>query len=170
MSFSTASPRDGPAEPSAGPSSIGPYSLERELGSGGQATVFEATDTRLGRRVALKVVERASASGLALDRFRREAEVASRLDHPGICQVYDAGVREGIPYIAMRFVEGRTLAAGIRTARATRTQEPSVATFIALVGDAEPPAESPPIAMPRGAICWSSTKRYAATASSTAAG
>jgi len=102
------------------PPSIGPYRPIRELGRGGQAVVYLAEDTRLHlrRTVALKVLRRHGpdvASGL--ERFRREAEVASRLDHPGICAVYDADVARGVPYIAMRYVPGRTLADVVQQAR-----------------------------------------------------
>ena len=52
-----------------------------------------------------------------MSRFRREAEVASKLDHPGICSVYDAGVKDGVPYIAMRFVAGESLADRVEAAK-----------------------------------------------------
>ena len=90
---------------------IGPYQPLRELGRGGQAVVYLAEDRRLHRPVALKVLKGLGPlTETMMRRFRREAEVASRLDHPGICAVYDAGVLGGVPYIAMRFVEGLTLA------------------------------------------------------------
>jgi tetratricopeptide (TPR) repeat protein len=73
--------------------------------------VHLAEDTRLRRRVALKVLSGiGAASGETLRRFQREAEVASRLDHPGICAVYELGSEGGVPYLAMRHVPGRTLA------------------------------------------------------------
>jgi len=110
---------------------IGPYRLIRELGRGGQGEVFLAEDTRLRRRVALKTLR-----GLALDepealaRFRREAEVASRLDHPGICTVYEAGLDQGLPWIAMRYVEGESLARKIADARERKgvASDPTTAT------------------------------------------
>jgi hypothetical protein len=86
---------------------IGPYRLDEEIGRGGQGVVYRATDTRLGRSVALKVLSGLGpVAGPVLERFKREAAVASRLDHPGICPVYDADVEGGVPWIAMRFVEG----------------------------------------------------------------
>ncbi|MEM7311058.1 MAG: protein kinase [Planctomycetota bacterium] len=98
------------AEPEDG-RRIGPYRVRQLLGRGGQGEVFLAEDTRLGRRVALKVLAPGAARSLALrERFRREAEVASRLDHPGICTVYEAGEADGALFVAMRYVEGRTLA------------------------------------------------------------
>ncbi|MEZ6195345.1 MAG: tetratricopeptide repeat protein [Planctomycetota bacterium] len=97
---------------------LGPYVVVRELGRGGQGVVYLAEDTRLRREVALKAL-----SGLGTDpervlqRFWREAEVASKLDHPGICGVIDTGVDDGIPYIAMRYVRGESLARRIARAR-----------------------------------------------------
>jgi serine/threonine protein kinase len=97
---------------------IGPYQPLRELGRGGQAVVYLAEDRRLHRPVALKVLKGLGPlTETMMRRFRREAEVASRLDHHGICAVYDAGVLDGVPYIAMRFVEGDTLADRIEAAR-----------------------------------------------------
>lgn len=93
------------------PTTIGPYRLLRCLGRGGQGEVWLGEDPRLARRVAIKLlrgVAFATADGLA--RFRREAAAASRLDHPGICAVYDAGFESGMPYLVMRYLEGRPLA------------------------------------------------------------
>ncbi|MBN1442726.1 MAG: protein kinase [Planctomycetes bacterium] len=97
---------------------IGHYRLVRLIGSGAQGDVYLAEDTRLSRRVALKVlaVPFLGAAG-ARERFRREAAIASRLDDPGICSVYDAGDSDGASYIAMRYLEGRTLADIIAEAR-----------------------------------------------------
>ena len=74
-------------------SDFGHFKILRELGRGGQATVYLATDEKLNRQVALKVMDGAGrASKSHLLRFKREAELASRLDHPGICAIFDAGV------------------------------------------------------------------------------
>ena len=98
------------AEPAAD-DRLGPYRLLHELGRGGQAVVWLAEDTRIGRRVALKLLPALGPGSAALlRRFRREAEVTSRLDHPAICPVYDAEIEGGVPFIAMRFVDGETLA------------------------------------------------------------
>ena len=89
---------------------FGPYVLERELGRGGQGVVYLARDTRLERRVALKVLTGfAARSPGQLQRFKREALAASRLSHPGICTVLETGTHEGVPYLAMEFVAGQTL-------------------------------------------------------------
>jgi formylglycine-generating enzyme required for sulfatase activity len=98
---------------------IAHYSILREIGRGGQGVVYLAEDTRLGRRAALKVLDPgAGASGAALERFRREAEITSKLDHPGICPVYETGEADGIRWIAMRWVEGESLASRIASAKA----------------------------------------------------
>lgn len=86
---------------------LGPYRLLDEIGRGGQGTVFRAEDTRLGRTVAVKVLPVHAARDLdALQRFQREATVAARLDHAGICNVLDVGQNAGKAWIAMRLVDG----------------------------------------------------------------
>lgn len=105
---------------------IGPYRIVRELGRGGQGTVYLAWDTRLPRQVALKVLHGAAAFGVEDRlRFRREAELSSRLDHPGICTVYEAGEADGLAYLAMRYVEGETLASRIEGLRRRGQPDPS---------------------------------------------
>jgi len=99
------------------------YQPLKVIGRGGQGVVYLAVDHRLKRSVALKVLRGfAATSDAVLGRFVREAEVASRLDHPGICPVYDAGVEGEVAYIAMRYLPGRTLAEVLDAARA---REPS---------------------------------------------
>ena len=93
---------------------IGPYELRQRIGRGGQGDVWLGEDPRLRRRVAIKLLRGvAFADADGLERFRREAQVASRLDHPGICAVYDAGFAAGMPYLVMRYVDGEPLAAAI---------------------------------------------------------
>ncbi len=93
------------------PERIGLFRVIRELGRGGMGVVLEAVEESLHRRVALKVLPpELLSSPAARARFRREAELAARLDHPGIATIYGAGVEHDRPWIAMRFVEGRTLA------------------------------------------------------------
>ncbi|MCE9637281.1 MAG: protein kinase, partial [Planctomycetes bacterium] len=99
---------------------IGPYRIVRQIGGGAQGEVYLAEDTRIARRVALKVLAADFApSEAAVERFRREAQAASRLDHPGICTVYEADIAGRTPYIAMRYLEGETLAARIEAASPT---------------------------------------------------
>jgi formylglycine-generating enzyme required for sulfatase activity/serine/threonine protein kinase len=113
------SPADEP-----GADRIANYRILRQLGRGGQATVYLAEDTKLHRQVALKVLDTGSGShAQAIDRFRREAEIAAKLDHPGICPVYETGQERGIFWIAMRYVEGRTLAEDVATARSSGLTE-----------------------------------------------
>src|SRR3954469_19966185 len=81
-----------------------------QLGAGGRATVYLAEDSSLGRKVALKVMaERYAEDGEFVERFRREAQAAARLNHPNIIAVYDRGEADGRPYIAMEYLQGRTL-------------------------------------------------------------
>ena len=89
---------------------IGPYSIQKQLGAGGMGEVFLAEDVRLGRKVALKLLD-PSMTGDAQSRLRflREARLASTLDHPNICTVHEVGEAQGRPFIAMQYVEGETL-------------------------------------------------------------
>lgn len=75
--------------------------------------VHEAEDTRLDRRVALKMltaVEGLAQDSMAWDRFRREARALARIDHPGVVTLYDIGVHEGTPYLVMQVLDGMSLA------------------------------------------------------------
>jgi len=102
--------RNGAGAPLSNGASLGPYRIVRELGRGAQATVFLATDTRLGREVALKILQPPRGrEAIFYLRFLREAETASRLDHRGICSVYEADVADGHAFIAMRYIDGETL-------------------------------------------------------------
>jgi beta-lactam-binding protein with PASTA domain/predicted Ser/Thr protein kinase len=88
----------------------GRYRVIRRLGSGGMADVCCAEDSQLGRRVALKVLRRRFAEDQQfVERFRREASSAAGLQHPNIVGIFDRGEWDGTYYIAMEFVEGRTL-------------------------------------------------------------
>jgi serine/threonine protein kinase len=88
----------------------GRYRVLKRIGSGGMADVWLVDDTHLQRRVALKVLHgRFSQDREFVERFRREAEAAAALQHPNIVAVFDRGEFEGSYYIAMQYVEGRTL-------------------------------------------------------------
>jgi eukaryotic-like serine/threonine-protein kinase len=89
---------------------VGPYQVLSVLGAGGMAEVYRARDTRLGREVALKVVNAALATDPELvQRFEQEARVAGALRHPNLVAVYDVGRHDGVPYFVTELLEGESL-------------------------------------------------------------
>ena len=85
------------------------YTIERELGRGGMATVYLAEDLKLHRRVALKVLHLELGATLGPERFLREIDIASRLTHPHILALHDSGEAAGRLFYAMPYVEGESL-------------------------------------------------------------
>src|ERR1700710_2516993 len=86
------------------------YQILSRIGSGGMADVYCAEDLQLGRKVALKMLYRRFAEDSEfVERFRREASSAAGLQHPNVVAVYDRGEVDGMQYIAMEYVEGRSL-------------------------------------------------------------
>src|SRR3989454_7349365 len=90
---------------------LGPYEIAEPLGAGGMGEVYRATETRLGRSVALKILpsDWAQDSERKL-RFEREARTVAGLNHPHICALYDVGSQDGIDFLVMEYLEGQTLA------------------------------------------------------------
>jgi len=88
---------------------LGRYLIVRKLGAGGMGSVYLAEDTHLGRQVALKVPHVADENGNAVERFRREASVAARIEHPNLCPVFDVDEIDGILFFTMPFIEGTPL-------------------------------------------------------------
>ena len=90
----------------------GRYRLQAVLGRGGMATVWRGVDERLGRPVAVKLLDRADTADPAmLERFDREARTAGGLTHPNIVAAYDVGIDDGVPYLVMELIEGTSVAA-----------------------------------------------------------
>ncbi|GIW71144.1 MAG: hypothetical protein KatS3mg102_0686 [Planctomycetota bacterium] len=88
---------------------IGEFEILREIGRGSMGVVFEARQLSLNRQVALKVLDASGKSTRAIERFRREAAAAARLNHPGIVPVWAVGQDRGMLFYAMQLVQGRTL-------------------------------------------------------------
>jgi TolB-like protein len=89
---------------------LGPYEIQSPLGAGGMGEVYRATDTKLGRDVALKVLPAEMAQDPErLGRFRREAKALAQLDHPNIVTIYSVEESDGIHFLTMQLVEGRPL-------------------------------------------------------------
>jgi serine/threonine protein kinase/tetratricopeptide (TPR) repeat protein len=89
---------------------LGNYRILEKIGEGGQGTVYKATDTKLERAVVIKVLPpELTVKAANLKRFEREARLASALDHPNICTIFDLNDIEGVHFIAMQFVEGKNV-------------------------------------------------------------
>jgi serine/threonine-protein kinase len=96
------------------PETFGRYRILGLIGRGGMGAVYRARDTALDRLVALKVILTAAHDDLAAQRFQREARAAAGLSHPNLCPVHDGGAIDGVPYLTMPLVAGKTLAAVLR--------------------------------------------------------
>lgn len=94
------------------PAQIGPYTVQRLLGEGGSAFVYQGYDPRLQRRVALKVLKLPSPDWI--ERLKQEALLQARLQHPQLVQIYDVGESEGHSYLAMQYIPGVTLGEAVK--------------------------------------------------------
>src|SRR6516165_5476967 len=89
---------------------LGPYEIVELLGAGGMGEVYRASDTRLGRTVAVKILpERHSQNPELRQRMRQEAQTISKLSHPNICTLHDVGHQDGTEFLVFEFVEGKTV-------------------------------------------------------------
>ena len=90
---------------------LGPYEIVGAIGAGGMGEVYKATDTRLERTVAIKVLpSHVSNNPQVRERFDREARTISKLNHPHICTLHDVGRENGVDFLVMEHIEGETLA------------------------------------------------------------
>jgi tetratricopeptide (TPR) repeat protein len=97
------------------PETLGHYRIVSPLGAGGMGEVYLATDTRLNRSVALKILPPATnADEEAQQRMLREARMVATIDHPNVCTIYEIGTDDERPYIAMQYIQGETLADRMR--------------------------------------------------------
>src|SRR4051812_8038744 len=92
----------------------GAYAFERELGGGGMSRVFLAEERALSRRVVIKVLPAELAAEVNVERFRREIQLAAKLQHPYIVPVLSTGVAGTLPYYVMPFIEGESLRARLQ--------------------------------------------------------
>jgi len=104
------------------------YTIERELGGGGMARVFVATERALGRRVVIKVLSRELAAEVSAKRFEREIRLAASLQQANIVPVLSAGETDGVPHYTMPFVEGLSLRD--RLGRDQRVPQPEVISIL----------------------------------------
>ena len=110
---------------------VGPYQIEGMLGAGGMGTVYRARDSRLGRTVALKFLSGPfSKSGEALERFQREAQAISALNHPNVCTIHDIGEERGHPFLVMELLDGQTLKQRIVAGRCPNEELLSIGILI----------------------------------------
>jgi serine/threonine protein kinase/Tol biopolymer transport system component len=122
----------GAAEADLTGRTLGPYTILKLIGRGGMGAIYLASDSRLDRQVALKVLPLAGFGNReSMQRFQREARAASALNHPNIITIFDFGQSEDIYYIATELVEGRTLRDIIRDEKTPLRDAVAIATQIA---------------------------------------
>ncbi len=112
---------------------VGPYLIEDVLAHGGMGIIYRALDTRLKRPVALKMIlSGAHACPSTLARFRGEAEAVARLQHTNIVQIYEVGEHQGLPFLALEYVEGRSLLQSLAEKTFTPRQSAELVRTLAL--------------------------------------
>ena len=132
----TAPPCENTPVPDALPTVLSRYRVLSLLGAGGMGEVYLASDDKLGRRVAIKILPDAvSRDEEAKLRMLREARAVAALDHPNVCTIYEVGEHDGRPYIVMQFVEGETLFDRLRQARMSPSEVLDVAMQVAAALD-----------------------------------
>jgi eukaryotic-like serine/threonine-protein kinase len=122
------------SDPSSIPESIGRYRIVRQIGRGGMGIVFEGIDDQLERQVAIKTILPASDPAMR-ERFLREARAAAAVNHPHICQLFEIGEHAGEPFLAMEFLEGRSL--GDRLAEGPLPAPEAVSTTLGILSALE---------------------------------
>jgi predicted Ser/Thr protein kinase len=125
----TVPPPPAPAEDLGIPVNFGRYRIIKRLGKGAMGAVYLAQDTQLDRPVALKVPSfKADDSPTLLERFHREARVAATLQHPNLCPIHDVGQFNGVHYLTMAYIDGRSLQEVIRSGQAFTPRQ--IATLV----------------------------------------
>src|SRR5262252_7663673 len=116
----------------ASPGNLSHYRLISKLGSGGMGDVYLAEDTKLNRRVAIKLIAESSATDRqAHQRLIREARTAANLDHPNICSIHEIAEDSGRTFICMQYIDGETLDCLLKRKALDLIEAVSIATQIA---------------------------------------
>ena len=122
---------------------LGPYRVTGRIGEGGMGAVYRATDTRLGRNVAIKVLTAVTLNDQEkLQRFEQEARTTGMLNHPNLLTVYDVGNHDGTPYLVTELLEGETLRDRLTRGAITPRKTIEIASQIANGLAAEIPKKS----------------------------